>query len=70
VAVITQQYDISAGSITIALDGESALDQASAETPLKIDQADFNILQDIRERLHILPIKVKWKWVEGHQDKK
>jgi hypothetical protein len=61
VAVIIQQYDITKGSITIALDGESALDQASAETPLKIDQADFDILQDIREQLHILPIKVKWK---------
>jgi hypothetical protein len=62
VAVIAQQYDIIAGSITIALDGETALDQASAETPLKINQADFDILQDIRERLHILPIEVKWKW--------
>jgi hypothetical protein len=70
VAVIIQQHDITAGSITIALDGESALDQASAESPLKIDQADFDIQQDIREQLHILPIKVKWKWVEGHQDKK
>jgi hypothetical protein len=44
VAVIIQQYDITNGSITIALDGESALDQASAETPLKIDQVDFDIL--------------------------
>jgi hypothetical protein len=70
VAVIIQQYDITKGSITIALDRESALDQASAETPLKVNQADFDILQDIRERLHILPIKVEWKWVEGHQDKK
>jgi hypothetical protein len=47
VAVIIQQYKITAGSITIALDGESALDQASAETPLKINQAYFDILQDI-----------------------
>jgi hypothetical protein len=51
VAVIIQQYDITKGSITIALDGESALDQASAETPLKIDQADFDILQNIQERI-------------------
>jgi hypothetical protein len=70
VAVIIQQYDITKGSITIALDGESALDQVSSETPLKINQADFDILQDIQERLHILPIKVKWKWVEGLPDKK
>jgi hypothetical protein len=36
VAVIIQQYDITKGSITIALDGESALDQASAEPPLRL----------------------------------
>jgi hypothetical protein len=70
VAVIIQQYDITKGSITIALDGELALDQDSAETPLKINQADFDILQEIQEQLNILPIKVEWKWVEGHQDKK
>jgi hypothetical protein len=69
VAVIIQQCDITKGSITIALDVELAIDQVSVETPLKIDQADFEILQDIRERLNILPIKVEWKWVEGHQDK-
>jgi hypothetical protein len=70
VAIIIQHYDITNGSITIALDGYSALDQSAAETPLRIDQPDFDILQDIRARLHTLPIEVIWKWVEGHQDKK
>jgi hypothetical protein len=70
VAIIIQHYDITKGSITIALDGYSALVQSAAETPLRIDQPDFDILQDIRARLHTLPIKVTWKWVEGHQDKK
>jgi hypothetical protein len=70
VAIIIQHYDITKGSITIALDRYSALDQASAETPLRIDQPDFDILQDIRARLHNLPMKVNWKWVEGDQDKK
>ena len=70
VAIIIQHYDITEGSITIALDGSSALDQASADNPLKIDQPDFDILQDIRARLHLLPIKVEWRWVEGHQDEK
>jgi hypothetical protein len=70
VAIIIHNYDITKGSITIALDGYSALDQSAVETPLKIDQPDFDILQDIRARLHTLPIEVIWKWVEGHQDKK
>jgi hypothetical protein len=58
VAIIIQHYDITKGSITIALDRYSALDQASAGTPLRIDQPDFDILQDIRARLHKLPIKI------------
>jgi hypothetical protein len=70
VVVIIKHYNITNGSITIALDGYSALDQASAESPLKIDQLDFGILQVIQERLHNLPIEVEWKWVEGHQDRK
>jgi hypothetical protein len=52
VAIIIQHYDITKGSITKALDGYSALDQSAAETPLRIDQPDFDILQDIRARLH------------------
>jgi hypothetical protein len=70
VAIIIRHYNITKGSITIALDGYSALDQSAADTPLRIDQPDFDILQDIQARLHTLPIKVIWKWVEGHQDKK
>ena len=26
------------------------------------------MLQDIRARIDLLPIKITWKWVEGHQD--
>jgi hypothetical protein len=70
VAIVIQHNDITKGSITIALDDYSALDQSAAEAPLRIDQPEFDILQDIRARLHTLPIKVIWKWVEGHQDKK
>jgi hypothetical protein len=67
VAIIIQHYDITTGSVTIALDGQSALDVASVDTPMKIDRPDFDLIQDIRTRLSILPITVKWKWVEGHQ---
>jgi hypothetical protein len=69
-ALITQHYNITNGSITIALDGESALDIASADDPLKIFRPDFDILQDIRVRLSLLPITVNWRWVEGHQNEK
>ena len=56
------------GGITIALDGESALIQAKGNWPLCISQPCFDMLQDIRTRIDLLPIKITWKWVEGHQD--
>ncbi|OEU05826.1 hypothetical protein FRACYDRAFT_266850 [Fragilariopsis cylindrus CCMP1102] len=37
---------------------------------MKIGQADFDLVQEIRTRISILPITVNWKWVEGHQDRK
>ena len=70
VSIIIQHYNITSGSITIALDGKSALDIASADAPMKIERPDFDLLQDIRTRLSILPITINWRWVEGHQDKK
>ena len=38
-------------SYTIALDGEYALDEAKGDRPLKIDQADFDYPQEIRNRV-------------------
>jgi hypothetical protein len=51
-AIIIQKYNITSGAITIALDEESALDQAESEKPLRISQPDFNLLQDIRARIN------------------
>jgi len=69
-AIIVQHYGIVTGGMTIALDGESALDEACGEWPLSIDQASYDLLQEIRNRVRELPIDVKWKWVEGHQKEK
>jgi hypothetical protein len=38
VAITIQHYDITKGSITVALDGYSAQDQSATKTPLRIDQ--------------------------------
>jgi len=65
-AIIVKQFGIVTGEITIALDGESALDEACGEWPLAIDQASYDLLQEIRNRVRELPIDVKWRWVEGH----
>ena len=37
VAILVKHFHITSGAITIALDGESALDEASGDWPLQID---------------------------------
>ena len=68
--VLVKHYKIETGSITIALDGMSAMEQCGGNWPLSIDQPCFDILQDIRGRLKALPIEVHFRWVEGHQGEK
>jgi len=67
-STIVQRFDTEAGGITIALDGEAVLNQSKGNWPLIISQPCFDMLQDIRTRTDLLPIKITWKWVEGHQD--
>ena len=45
VAILVKQFSITSSAITIALDGESALDEASGTWPLQIDQPCFDFLQ-------------------------
>jgi hypothetical protein len=45
------------------------LKQAAGNWPLSPDQADFDMLCDIRAKLAISPIIWQWYWVRGHQDK-
>ena len=44
-----KHFGIVTGGITIALDGESALDEACGEWPLAIDRASYDLLQEIPE---------------------
>ena len=67
VTAIVKKNDITSGSITIALDGESALWEAKGDWPLQFDQPDFDCFQEIRNRVAALPITVNWRWVKGHQ---
>jgi hypothetical protein len=36
--------------------------------PLNPERLDFDLIMDIRAKIKKLPISVKWKWVEEHQD--
>ena len=65
---LCNKYNLTTGSITIGLDGKSAIDTVSSSQPLKPQQPDFDLLCDIRTKLHRLPITVNWVWIKGHQD--
>ena len=72
-ATIIQFFNIEQGQIEIALDGLSALNQAKKCTKdLLVTQSCYDLLQDISNRLKMLPegIKIKWRHVEGHQKEK
>ena len=66
--IIVFFHDITSGTITIGIDCTGAMNWAKSDFPLRSFQPSFDILQDIRERLEMLPITVHWRWVEGHQD--
>ena len=69
-AILVRHYKIKKGAITIAFDCATALKTCAKTDPLSIDMKCFDILQDIRNRMDILPIDVLWCWVEGHQKEK
>jgi hypothetical protein len=67
-AAVCRVHDIQDGSITFGLDGRQALLAAAGDWPLNPERPDFDLITDIRAKLRKLPVKVSWKWVEGHQD--
>ena len=68
IQALCNQYKITQGSITLGLDGQSAINTVSGSQPLKPNQPDFDLLCDIRTKLSRLPITVNWEWIKGHQD--
>ena len=69
-AILIKHYKITKGCLTIAFDGQSALNEAAGEWPFSIDQPCFDLLQEIWNRVQSLPIDITWKRVEGHQKEK
>ena len=65
--VIVWAHSITEGSITIALDGESALEQSQSTAPLSADQKSFDYLQVIWRWIRLSPLTFKFRHVSGHQ---
>jgi hypothetical protein len=58
---VSYSFDIQLGSVTMALDGDSAMKQAMRQVnptiPLKADQSHFDLLQVCQFLLKMLPIR-------------
>ena len=64
---IAHCYSITSGKVTIRCDNDTAVDQSADDGPIKVDQKSFDYLQEIRNRLKVLPIEVEFLWVKGHK---
>ena len=63
--VTTQRLE---GSVIIRLDGSQALKEAAGSWPLDPHRPDFDLLWSIRKLSNVLPVKLNWEWIRGHQD--
>ena len=66
---LCKQFHITAGAITIHCDGKSALDRASANYEMILNNSKhFDVLHSILQLKRQLPITIDFQHVKGHQD--
>ena len=65
--ILVWRYAITTGSVTIALDGKSDLNESAGDHPLSVDQISFDYLQVIRNWISQSTLQFKLKYVVGHQ---
>ena len=71
IKIICDYYKVTTGSIEIACDCLSALNQCLTSTiPPKSTQHDFDLIRAIYDIRQLLPITIKSRHVYGHQDDK
>ncbi len=64
---IIRYKNIPSGSVTIALDNDSAIDESNSDHPISINNKSFDYIQVIKTWINELPIKVNFRNVSGHQ---
>ena len=67
--ILVRHHSITKGAVTIALDGLTAMQQASGDWPLSLDQECFDYLQIIRAWIKLSPLTFTFRHVKGHQTK-
>ena len=58
------------GKLTIGLDGESVIKKLEHRQLPKVTDKHYDMLTDCKTRIKQLPIKIQFKYIEGHQDNK
>ena len=56
--VLVHHHELTSGSVSIALDGESALNQSGGDWPLSVDQLYFDYLQVIQGWIKLSPLNL------------
>ena len=67
--ILVRHHSITEGAVTIALDGKTAMEEASGDWPLRINQKCFDYLQIIRACIKLSPLSFTFRHVKGHQTK-
>ena len=65
--VLVRHHDLTSGTVTIALHGESAIIQSGGDWPISVDQPPFDYLQVICSWIKLLPLKFNFRHVKRHQ---
>jgi hypothetical protein len=68
VLAICKIHGITSGSIEVDLDGNQALKAVFFDWPLNPRQADFDLVQDICNKIQRSPLQWTGIWIEGHKD--
>ena len=68
-SILCSYHNITGGGIEIGLDGEQAMKSVFDEDDPDPSDTDYDLIYDLRAKIKCLPIVVRGRWVEGHQDK-
>jgi len=66
--ILCKKFAITDGQLEIGLDGESVIKKLRSPFSPKPSDSHYDLLVDCRQRIRALPIDIKFRWVEGHQD--
>ncbi len=63
-------HKITTGAVELGLDCESAIKKIIAHYPPKVKDCHHDMITECRRLINELPIQVKLRWIESHQDEK